>query len=363
MKKYTVYLTVLIAVLSACKNEQPTQHDDDRGCVISKELKPLIKLDTLKTIPINQELELTGSVAYDQDHLYSYQSLISGVIEAVNFKLGDYVHKGQPLLTVRTAEVSGQKAELLKARTEIILLKRKVSATQNLYNDGVAAERELLEAKNELAAAQAEVIRLEETLKLQGANVEKSLVIVKAPANGYIVDKKVTQGTQIDTGQDDLFVISDLKKVWVMANVYVTQLEKVKVGQLVEIESTAYPEKVFKGKVTRLSNTFDSEERVLKAIIEIDNSKLELKPSMMVNVNVYQPTKQLAVAIPKHAVIFDNNSYHLLKYETDCAVLRIAITPIAKDKKYFYVEPGSIGEGTTVIGQNQLLIYNQIKER
>jgi cobalt-zinc-cadmium efflux system membrane fusion protein len=131
----------------------------------------------------------------------------------------------------------------------------------------------------------------------------------------------------------------------------------------VDIQTTAYPDKVFTGKITRLSNIFDAEERVLKAIIEIDNQDLRLKPSMMVSVTVYNPSEQQAMRIPKAGVIFSDNNSYVLVYKNDCDVKAVQIKPVGSDSKFYYVNSDdNIQLNDRIITQNQLLIYTKLKE-
>lgn len=365
MNKHIVYTGLLLMVTAdSCDRRQETATiSTPAPCIITPELKKRITLETVSSMPVTQELELTGSVSYDQDHLYKYQSLVSGVVQRVLFKTGDYVQKGQVLAEVSTTELSGQKSELLKAEAELKLAQRKLDATTQLYDDGIASEKEQQEATNELSAARAEVNRIREVLALQGGNIKRGQLLIKAPLSGYVVEKKITAGSQIDAGEDDLFVLSDLTKVWVMANVYAAQLERVKAGQQVDIQTTAYPGRIFSGRISRMSNVFDAEERVLKAIIELDNRELLLKPSMMVQINVYQPAQEHAMAIPKNAVLFIDNAYHVLLYRNDCEVEIKDITPAGDDRKFYYINDGSIQDQDQIISKNHLLIYNKLKER
>lgn len=366
MKKYSlipVFIFLLVFMYSCKTNTPDNKVEKENTCIITPELKKLIKTDTLVIGNINTEQELTGSVSYDEDHIFRYQSLASGVVQKVLFNIGDYVEKGQVLLEVRTTELSGQSSELKRAEADLKLAQRKLKAVKNLNEDGVASDKDLIEATNEEAAVKLEIKRIRETLTIQGGDVEKGLLIIRSPMSGYIVEKKITTGTQIDAGQDDLFVLSDLKKVWVMANVYPAQLDLIKKGQSVDIQTTAYPDKIFTGKITRLSNIFDAEERVLKAIIEIDNQDLRLKPSMMVSVTVYNPSEQQAMRIPKAGVIFSDNNSYVLVYKNDCDVKVAQLKPVGSDSKFYYVNSDeNIHINDVIITQNQLLIYTKIKE-
>ncbi|RFM36177.1 efflux RND transporter periplasmic adaptor subunit [Chitinophaga silvisoli] len=359
------YIGLAIILLSACHNSTATttNSQDTSTCIISTGLKPLIQLTPLSEAPVHGELELTGSVSYDQDHLYRYQSLASGVVKDVRFNLGDYVIKGQVLAEIRTTELSDQSAGLRKAEAALTLSERQLRATGSLHDDGIASDKELLEAQNEVAADKLEINRIKETLTIQGGSVDKGVLLIHAPMSGYIVGKKMTTGYQVNAGDDDLFIISDLKKVWVMANVYAAQLGMVKVGQEVAISTTAYPGKVFAGKIARLSNIFDPEEKVMKAVVEIDNAGLELKPDMMVSVNVHMNMEEKALAVPLNAVIFDDDTYHVVAYHGDCDVRELTISPLSHDKQFYYVNEDVLHKGDTIISRNQLLIYNQLKGR
>lgn len=358
--KYIILAAVLI---TACNSTPVAEKTTEKTCTITPELKKLIKLVTVSSSPVNGELELTGSISYDQDHLYRYQSLASGVVKQVNFNLGDYVQKGQVLVEIRTTALSGQTTDLRKAEASLTLAERQLRSAKNLHNDGIISDKELLETQNEVAAARLEISRIKESLAIEGGSIEKGVLIIRAPMSGYIVSKKLTAGYQVSEGEDDLFVLSDLKKVWVMANVYAAQLGMVKAGQQVDISTTAYPDKVFEGKIARLSNIFDPEEKVMKAVIEIDNAGLALKPDMMVSVNVHLNTSETALAVPLNAVIFDDDVYHVVRYQNDCDVKEVIIQPISHDKEFYYVSSPEIKAGDQIISQNQLLIYNKLKGR
>lgn len=363
IKKSLLFLLPSI-LLFACgsKKTKPEQPQKD-NCIITPELKKLIRTEAVGTSQAAFEIELTGNVSYNQDNLFRYQSLASGLVQKVYFNLGDYVQKGQLLAELRTTELSEQKSSLSIAQSALKLAQRNLKATQSMHTDGLASDKELLEAQNEVNNAQAEIGKIRESANIQGGNIEHGILAIRAPMSGYIVEKKITNGFQINAGDADLFVISDLKKVWVMANVYAAQLSKVQPGELVDISTTAYPDQVFKGRITRLSNIFDPEEKVMKAIVEIDNSDLKLKPDMMVSVTVHQPLQREAIALPVKNVIFDNDEYFVVIYHNDCDVQTKSIRPFAHDRKYYYLETdnGAVNKGDTMISQNQLLIFTKQK--
>lgn len=363
-----MFQKIIIAVLlSTCllacgdKHTEPKQQQRE-PCIISGELKKLIKMEVVSTTRAAYETELTGNVSYNQDNLYRYQSLASGLVQKVHFNLGDWVQKGQVLAEIKTTELNEQKSSLSIYNAALRLAQRNLKSIESMHRDGLASDKELLEAENEVENAKADINRVNQSASIQGGNIERGLLIIRAPMSGYIVEKKITNGYQINAGDDDLFVISDLKKIWVMANVYAAQLNKVSVGEQVEISTTAYPDVKFPGKITRLSNIFDPEEKVMKAIIEIDNPDLMLKPDMMVSITVNQPLNEDVIALPVAHVIFDNDAYHVLVYHSDCDVQLKTIKPFNHDRKFFYLKPnnGVVNSGDTIISQNHLLLYDKL---
>lgn len=351
-------------LLYSCGSHQNVPHTDQRpNCPITPELKELIGFDVVKEAMAASEIELTGNVSYNMDERYRYQSLASGWVQKVYFNLGDYVQKGQLLAELRTTELSEQRSSLSVARASLKLAQRNLDAVSKMHKDGLASDKELLEAQNEVNASQAEIEKIVESAALQGGSIEKGILAIRAPMSGYIVEKKLTNGYQVNAGDDDLFVISDLRKVWVMANVYAAQLGKVATGAKVEITTTAYPDKVFEGRIARMSNVFDPEEKVLKAIIEIANADLKLKPDMMVSVTVQRAADKEGLALPIASVIFDDDEYHVLVYHNDCDVRSVKVKPFAQGKHAYYIDKdnGLIGAGDSLIVKNQLLIFNKLK--
>src|SRR5690625_5876208 len=106
-------------------------------------------------------------------------------------------------------------------------------------------------------------------------------IVRKHPISGYIIHKNITRGSAIAEGNEDIFSISNLNKIWIKVNIYPTQVGLIKHGEEVEIYTSAYPKERFTGRIERISQIFDHEEKVMKEIIELDNADLKLKIDML----------------------------------------------------------------------------------
>lgn len=293
---------------------------------------------------LQKEFTLAGKVVTDPDRTISYSPLVSGVIVKSYFTLGDCVSRGKRMLDIRSAELSSLQSELLVAR-------RNLKSVESLHESGMATDKELVEA----AAA---VEKLESDFSLYGENQGSGVFSIKAPMSGYVIEKYGNPGVPVSENSEPLFSIADLSTVWVVANVYVGNLQFVHEGQSVEITSVAYSREIFKGRINFLSQVFDSEDKALKVRIILPNPELKLKPGMSVVVKLLSDSHSELVTVPSSAVIFDNNSYYVVVGNKNFEIKEVV--PLNQHNGFTYISDG-LQAGEEVVIKNQLLIYNEIK--
>lgn len=365
LKKYAAIpaaLSLLVFTVGCgSDNKEQTKAPAEKYC-IPPELKSKVRYEDIKLATENDKVALTGKVEYNPEKLYRFVPLLDGIVDKVHVSLGDQVQKGQIILEIRSTELSSLNAEQKTAMAQLRTAERQLSAAQDMYKSAIISEKDLIEAEKDVEVARLDIRKTQDQLNIYGGNLEKGVLIIRAPFTGYIVSKNVVAGQQIEAGGDPLFSISDLKEVWVMANLYAGNLENVKEGMKVDIKASAYPGKIFTGKIDKLSNVFDVEERVLKARIRINNSDLRLKPEMFVRVSVDQPQDEHLLAIPAKAVIFSDQKYQALLYKSDCEFKIVTFQPVYQTASWVMVKTG-VSEGDKVITENHLLIFNQIKNQ
>lgn len=323
----------------------------------------LKNVKTVKVVSDNKkkELILTGKVEYDPDKIINYVPLMSGIIEKTYFSLGDKIQKGQPLLDIRSTELSTLQSEKVSLETEERVAERELRAAQSMFDDKMLSEMELLEAKGKLKQIQAAIEKIKSDMTVYGTDKGNGIFTVNAPMSGYIVSKKALSGNTVSPESDPVFSIADLTTIMVMANVYASNLQFVREGMDVEITTLSYPDEVFRGKINSLSQVFDPEEKVLKARITMNNNDLKLKPEMSVLVKIKDESQILSTAIPSDALIFDDNRYFVVVEDTDKECKIREVTLQGHHNKTTYIMSG-LKEGETVVVKNQLLIYLGLKE-
>jgi len=319
-----------------------------------------IKISTVTLKNVEQQLRLTGKVDYDHDRLIRYISLVGGTVVSTHFHLGDRVAQGQTMAVIRSAELSEMEAERKSLEAEIKILQRELESVQSMYHDNLASQKELLEAQGQLKQAEASLEKVRINLSLYGSSGSDGTFVIKSPISGFVVEKSITAGMQIAAESEPLFVVADISRVWVIANVYAGDLAFVKEGMPVDIRTSAYSGEVFSGKIDVMSQVFDPEEHVLKARIVMPNPDLRLKPEMAVDITLHDIYETQMATIPTKALIFDDNRYFVVKH-ADGSYVITEVTLYAQTNGVSYIESGLHADDKVVV-KDHLLMYSKLSE-
>ncbi len=234
-----------------------------------------------------KSLRLNGKVQEDERLVYSQSSHIPGRIEklTVNFT-GEYVSKGQPIAYIYSPNLVTAQEELFEA----VKIKDSQSA---LYQ---AARGKLKNWKL--------TDRQVDNIISSGKPIDQ--FPINADISGYVTEKKVNLGDYIKKGQS-IYEIANLSKVWVLFDIYESDMPWAKNGDPVIFTVASLPGEEFEGKITYIDPVIDPRTRVAKARLEVANISLKLKPEMFVSgtleaqLSVGSPD---AVIIPKTAVMW-----------------------------------------------------------
>jgi cobalt-zinc-cadmium efflux system membrane fusion protein len=172
----------------------------------------------------------------------------------------------------------------------------------------------------------------------------------------------VTQNMQYTTSSvDKFFTIADLDQVWVIANVFEADIDKVRVGYQADITTLSYPDKHFMGVVDKVFNVLDPDSKALKVRIKLQNPGYLLKPEMYAQVHILNTEKQKELSVPANAVVFDKDRNFVLVYKNQKQVdtRPVTVTKTVGDISYV---TGDLKAGETIITRNQLLVYDELND-
>jgi Cu(I)/Ag(I) efflux system membrane fusion protein/cobalt-zinc-cadmium efflux system membrane fusion protein len=244
---------------------------------------------------LKKELRVSGTIVNDETEVYVVTTKIMGYVEKLHVGFtGQYVKKGEPLMSIYSPELVSTQEEYLQAQRYA----KSLSGGSQVARDGA---QELVEsAKRRLQnwdISDAQIKDLEER-----GTPQKSMTIF-SPANGVVLEKMVIAGQNIEAGMP-LYRIADLSTVWAMANVYQEDLAYVKKGMNAQVTVPSIPDTTFCGNVQFVSPVLDMNSRTAQVRIAIKNtSDYQLKPQMFANVELLSPIAVNGLAIPQQAVI------------------------------------------------------------
>lgn len=354
-----LFLLLPLSVMLVSCNSDPQEADVRQKFVISDSLLKTMQIDSVTIQPLTTSLTLTGQVTFNEDKVARIFPLVSGNITGITVQLGDYVHQGQQLGVIKSGEMAGYVNDLVAAKTNLSIAKKNLDASEDMFKSGLVSQKDLVTAQEMYNQAQAQVTRSNEVLQINGGSTAGKYV-VKSPISGFIVERQVNNDMAIrPDNANDLFTISDLKDVWVMANVYESNITGVRLGDQVEITTLSYPDRVFHGRIDKVMNVLDPTNKVMKVRVVLPNPDYALKPQMFASVTVKNKTNQTSLSVPSSAIVFANSQYFVLQYKSQSDVTIIPVQVLGANGNQTYVS-GSIHAGDKVIGSNAILIYSAL---
>jgi multidrug efflux pump subunit AcrA (membrane-fusion protein) len=253
-----------------------------------------VRTSTVTREPLMRSVRTTGQVIADETKVEHVHVKISGFIDKVYVSyIGQLVKKGQPMFTVYSPDLVATEEEYLIAKRGEKSLG--TSEFKEVSQGGQALLRSARERLRLWDITDAQIRKLDES-----GEVSRTLTFY-SPVQGFVTDRKAFPQTSI-TPDMDLYQVTDLSKVWVIADVYEYEVPYVKVGQNVEMHLSYYAGKSYFGKITYINPTVDPVTRTVKVRIECANPKYELKPQMLANVDL-KINYGTQILVPQEAVM------------------------------------------------------------
>jgi len=273
------------------------------------------------------ELVVTGAVTPDISRNVPVISLASGRIVAIHARLGDTVHKGQLLLSVRSDDVANGFSNYRKAVADEALARVQMERAKDLYEHGAIALNDLQIAQATEAKAKVDLETSDEHLRLIGNDPTKpnGIVDIFAPVSGVITDQQVTNAAGVQAlGSTNPFTISDLSYVWIVCDVYENDLANVRLGDTAEIALNAYPDRMFRGTVSNIGAVLDPSIRTAKVRLEVPNPGI-MRLGMFVKATFHGQTKEMHTEVPASAIMHMHDRDWVFVPAADKKFRRVAV--------------------------------------
>jgi cobalt-zinc-cadmium efflux system membrane fusion protein len=343
--------------LFSCSNK-PKDEIKDTGIISDSVIN---HLQTAKVQYSNapETVKLNGVVTPDESREVKVYALVSGKIKSMSVEMGDYVQKGKLLAVLQSTEVAGVGNDLSLAESNVAIAKKSMESSKELFKGGLITEREYTNTQLEYNKALSELNRSRQVSAITGGS--GSFYNIVAPISGYVIEKLITDNSQVRTDNGtNLFTLADLSTVWVVANVYESDITNIHIGDDVSVSTLANPEKEYSGKIDKIYNVLDPSTRTMKVRISMSNPNLELKPEMFATVIVKARPGEKMISLPSAAVVMENSkNYVIVKKGNKLSVKEIAVLKRIGETTYAM----GVEEGEDVITSSEVFLFQALTDQ
>ncbi|MCB1948707.1 efflux RND transporter periplasmic adaptor subunit [Nitrosomonas sp.] len=303
---------------------------------------------------LSHVVRTVGRVGYDEEKIVRLHPKVEGWIETMRVdKTGEKVFEDEDLLSIYSPQ-------LVVSQQEYIL------ALNNLKALEQSPIEDIRRGADELVSSSLERLRLLDVPEHQihdltrDHNIHKNLHI-HSPASGVVVNIGAREG-QFVTPTTELYMIADLSRVWVYADIYENELPWVRKGDLVRMQLIGIPGRDFIGHLAFIYPYAEAKTRTIKVRLDFNNEELLLKPEMYADVTIYASQQASALVIPAEAVIRSGTRDKVLvarasgKFEP-----RSITTGLSADGRVIVLD--GLEEGEQVVTSSQFLIDSESRLR
>lgn len=358
--KVIIGIALFALALTSCKKDVENPETTTTFVLSDNMLKTTTTASAI-TEPVKNELSFYGKITADNNKSIDVYPLVGGNVVKVNVELGDYVKKGQVLATIKSTDIADFEKQMVDAKSDLLVAKNNLKVSQELFDGKLNSERDVLEAKSQVAKAVSQLNRVQETYKIY--NIKSgSLYEVTAPISGFIIQKSINQDMLLRNDRsENIFDIAEISEVWAMANVNESDIEKVKLGEDAEITTLSYPDKVFKGKVDKIFNVIDPNTKAMNARVKLQNKDFLLKPDMNASIKLSFNENESMIAVPSTAIIFDKSKNFVMIFKDRNNIETRQVEVFRQVGETTFISSG-LKENEKVITKNQLFIYDALND-
>ncbi|HEX3665279.1 MAG TPA: efflux RND transporter periplasmic adaptor subunit [Rhizomicrobium sp.] len=309
-----------IACLAACSPDDGGQAKSSAvpsNVTLTDAQRGHIHLFTIADAGFRKSVDTAGAVDFDNDQATSVLAPFSGPVVRLLVSPGEKVKKDQPLATVASPDFAAAVSAYRKAVATASAARRLADMDKDLLAHKGVSEREEDQAESD--AVNAEADRAAALQALVALNIDSKTIaeirhgrppsrvegVIRAPIEGTVVEKLITPGELLQAGTTPCFTVADLSRVWVLAQIFGSDLDTVHVGDSAKI-TTGF--QTFDGRVDNIAAEVDPNTRSVTARVVVDNPAGLLKRQMYVHVQIAAHREHRGLLVPVSAVLRDDEN-------------------------------------------------------
>lgn len=306
-----------------------------------------VRTGTAQMRTITQSTSYPGTITADETKIANITSRVEGWVQKllVN-KTGQEVKQGETLFTLYSQDLYQAQQDYLTA----------IKSTKQGANDDL-----LVETRNQLVTAAKQRLNLlglsaNEIAQLEKNGKPSTEVPIQSPITGIVLEKNILPGQAIMPDQT-LFTVADLRQIWVIVDIYESDLAHVQVGQDASITLSAFPGDQFHGSVAFIYPTVSEQTRTAQLRLQFQNPMLKLKPGMFANVQLGS-TGESVLTVAREALMEDGDKDYVFVVHGRTHFEPRLVTVGAKSDEWVEIVSG-LSEGETVATSANFLIDSE----
>lgn len=319
-----------------------------------------LRAEAVKSLPMPSADPVNGRFVFDENATSRVSSPLTGRVIKLHAEVGERVAKGAVLLEIDAPDLAAAEADLAKAKSDELRKRLAFERARNLHDNEVIARKDFEAADADYQQAQADSQRA--ALRLRSLNAsghENGRFLLRAPVAGIVVERQVNPGQEVRPDlQAPLYLITDISKLWVIADVPEKSLANVHIGQTVSLETDAYPDQHFTAIVERIGVAVDPGTRRVQVRCAVKNTDLRLKPEMFTRVSFLADGERSGLQVHNTSLIIDG-IYSWVFVEKSVGVYeKRKVTLVGRGNEHSFIE-GGIVAGEHVVTEGALLLNSE----
>jgi len=324
-----------------------------------------IKVSKVETGLIEQLISYPAKLMANTDQQAHVSAGYSGQVKHVYVELGQQVKKGQALATLLVPDLVDQQAQLKIAQTNLNLARQDFERERDLWTQGISAKQDYQRASNAYQQAQVQVQAARSRLSALGGSTDiNGQYTLKAPISGVISEKDIVIGEYVQLATQ-LFVIDQIDQLWlefIVPNIDIAFLQP---NQKVQFKSLQTGQ-MYQAQIMNLNSTADIQTGRLQVRAKVLDRNPELRPNLMVSLQLEQNKQTQVRRIEKNAVqrvdekdIVFVPSQHGDKIEFSTQPVQLG--SVSSNGKWIEILSG-LNLGQTYVSQGSFLLKSELEK-
>jgi len=358
--------------LTTASIDRPSMPPSQDSLELNEKQAGMVKVGAVGAREFAQLKTAVGTIDFNENMLVQVFSQYPGKILKAFFNIGDDVKQGDVLFTIDSPDLLQAESTLLAAAGVLELQKRTLARATGLLKAGGSAQKDVDQATSDEQTAEGNFKAAKDSVRIFGksdAEIDQiltnrkvdSTLVVPSPIAGRIVARNAAPGFLTQPGTAPApFTMGDLSTMWMIANVIETDAPAYKLGQHVEAKVPAYPDTLFKGRVTALGSSIDPSSRRQLVRSEIDDPQHLLRSGMYASFVTYVADPIRSAAVQADGVVREGDGTMTVWVTSDNHHFKKRTVAIGLRQDGWVQILDGLSAGETVVTEGAVFLSNQL---